>query len=70
MSEDPSGRRIIDCGKCTVEYDTHQGQDVVLLVPFPAPDDADQHSVVLVGSRDDMRAVLDSIARLLDDLDN
>jgi hypothetical protein len=66
---DQRGRRIIDCANVTVEYDTHEGKDAVLLVPFPAGGDSDEHSVLLTGSLDDVRAVLDTIAKLADDLD-
>lgn len=62
--DDSQGRRVIDCAKCTVEYESHQGKDSVLLVPFPDGETGD--SVILKGTADDITAVLEGIAAMIE----
>jgi hypothetical protein len=57
----------LDASAITVEYDTLGRQDAILLRPFPHVDDTPV--LRLVGSLTDLRGVVDTMSRLLDDLE-
>jgi hypothetical protein len=52
----------------TVEYDSVGRQDAILVRPFPHVDDAPVFR--LVGALHDLRGVVDTMARMLDDLES
>lgn len=61
-------RQRIDAARCTVEYDNVGRSDGLAVLPFPHPGEDD--GVIIYGSTDDLRAVVDAMAKLLDDLED
>jgi hypothetical protein len=57
----------MDASAVTVEYDYFKRQDAILVRPFPHVNDAPVF--LLVGSLSDLRGVVDTMSRLLDDLE-
>lgn len=58
----------IDATQVTVEYDFYRGSDCIVLAPFPP--DLGGTRILITGSLEDLRAVIDSMSGLLDDLEN
>lgn len=59
---------VIDATKVTVEYEFYRGSDCVVLVPFPPKSGGAR--ILITGSLEDLRALIDSMSGLLDDLEN
>jgi len=58
---------ILEATGLTVEYENVRGRDAIAVVKFPDPH-PDGDRVLILGSLDDLRDVVDSMNKLLDDL--
>lgn len=54
----------------TIEYDTVQGKDAIMIVPFPNTDPDDGRTVKIHGSVADLRGVVDTMSNMLDSLED
>jgi hypothetical protein len=59
---------VMRADRVTVEYDTVRGVDAVAIMPFSECADEDA-GVIIAGTLTQLRGVVDTMARLLDDLD-